>query len=88
MKDEITVYKNGCIARLKNRRICSKIDKDQSVRVELYNMVEKGKESVPVAYTEVNKGRSLLCFKLSKEGAQALVLSLIETLKIDNQSNH
>lgn len=85
MKEETTVYKNGCVARLKNKRILSKLSKDKNIIVELYNMVEKGKEQTPVVFAGVNKRRSALVFKLSQEGAKALVITLIETLKLDNQ---
>ena len=88
MKEEITVYANGCVVRSKNKRVLSRTLPQDQIGVELYNMVDKGKEDAKIVFAKIEKRRSQLVFKLSRHGAQALVLSLIETLKIENEFNH
>lgn len=85
MKREATVYADGCIIRRHNKRISALLLKDDSIGVELVNMLEKveGERLKPLARTEIKRNRSVLQFKISKEGAEALIVALTETLKIN-----
>ena len=85
MKIKAAVYAHGCITRMHNRRISALLLKDDSIGVELVNMLEKveGERLKPLARTETNRNRSVLQFKISKEGAEALIIALTETLKIN-----
>ncbi len=83
MKRETTVYANACIIRRHNKRISAFLLKDDSIGIEIVNMqpnVEDG--NIPLALTEIKRNRSVLQLKISKEGAEALVIALVETLKI------
>ena len=92
MKTEATVYADGCIIRRHNKRISALLLKDDndSIGVVLVNMLAKveGERLKPLARTEIKRNRSVLQFKISKEGAEALIVALAETLKIERKTNH
>jgi hypothetical protein len=83
MKRETTVYADGCIARRHNKRISVLLLKDDSIGIEIVNMQPKVEgERPPLARTEIKRNRSVLQLKISKEGAEALLIALVETLNL------
>ena len=82
MKENMTVYKDACVVRRKNRRIATRQLPEDSIGVELYNMVDKSKKNPKIVFAEVKRGRSQLCFKISEQGAKDLIIALYETLKL------
>ena len=88
MKEEITLYANGCVVRRKNKRVLSRTLPQDQIGIELYNMVDKGKEDAKIVFAKIEKHRSQLVFKVSRQGAEDLVIALMQTLEIDKQSNH
>jgi hypothetical protein len=86
MKEEIILYANGCVVRRKNKRVLSRKLPQDEIGIELYNMVDKGKEDAKIVFAKIEKRRSKLLFKVSRQGAEDLVIALMETLKIETEN--